>query len=93
MFPVGFRLVVEDDPSKLFIEKKIVMVLDHLLYFVTVDSRDSSEAQVYNPKMTSTEFAELAKLCQDQNILGYNLLSMAKALSDQLSTHSELIKV
>ena len=67
------------------------MVFDHLLYFVTVDSRDSSEAQVYNPKMTSTEFAELAKLCQDQNILGCNL-SMAKALSYQLSTHSELLR-
>ena len=67
-----------------------MIVFDHLLHFITVDSRDSSEGQVYNPKMTSTEFAELAKLCQDQNILGHNLLSMTKALSDQLSTHSEL---
>ena len=40
--------------------------------------------------MTSTEFAELAKLCQDQSARGSNLLSMAKSLSDQPSPQSEL---
>ena len=49
------------------------------------------EAQVYNPKMTSTEFAELAKLCQDQSALGSNLLSMAKSLSDQPSPQSKKV--
>ena len=70
-------------------QKCNMIVFDH---FITVGSRDSSEAQVYNPKMTSTEFAELAKLCQDQNILGDNLLSMARALLDQLSIHSESVR-
>ena len=81
-------------PSKLLCGMKVIMIVFVCLEFflhITVDLRDSSESQVYNPKMTSTEFAELAKLCQDQNTLGYNLLSMAKGLADQLSTHGEFI--
>ena len=58
-------------------------------FFIPAEVRDSLEAQVYNPKMTSTEFAELAKLCQDQSALGSNLLSMAKSLSDQPSLQSK----
>ena len=61
-----------------------------IINFILAEVRDSIEAQVYNPKMTSTEFAELAKLCQDQSALGSNLLSMAKSLSDQPSTRSKL---
>ena len=44
------------------------------------DSRDPAEAQVYNSKMTTAEFAELAKFCRDPNVLGGNLLSKAKTL-------------
>ena len=61
-----------------------------VVFFIPAEVRDSLEAQVYNPKMTSTEFAELAKLCQDQSALGSNLLSMAKSLSDQPSLQSKL---
>ena len=60
-----------------------------VVFFIPAEVRDSLEAQVYNPKMTSTEFAELAKLCQDQSALGSNLLSMAKSLSDQPSLQSK----
>ena len=61
-----------------------------LSLLIAAHPRDPPEARVYNPRMTSTEFAELAKLCQDQNTLGNNLLSMAKALSDQHSPQSEI---
>lgn len=60
-----------------------------VIFSIPAEVRDSLEAQVYNPKMTSTEFAELAKLCQDQSALGSNLLSMAKSLSDQPSLQSK----
>ena len=39
--------------------------------------------------MTTTEFAELAKLCRDPNLLGSNLLSMAKTLSDHSTPNSK----
>ena len=55
----------------------------------TGDPRDTPEAQVYDPKMTSAEFGELVKLCRDPNLLGSNLLSMAKTLSVHPTTQSE----
>ena len=57
----------------------------------TGDSRDPAEAQVYNSKMTTAEFAELAKLCRDPNVLGGNLLSMAKTLSDHPTPQSKSV--
>ena len=54
---------------------------------------DYTHTRVYDPRMNTSEFMELAQLCSDQTILGSHLLSLARSLAgnEQQSENCECV--